>query len=309
MKRFVIRTVLLILIPTITIVALCEYYLRKIPNDYSYKSEWLAKESNSVKVMNLGSSHGFYGIKPEFFSEKAFNAAHVSQTIEYDYFIFTKFINEMDSLKTLILPLSYGSFFDVLENSMEDWRVKYYSNYYGCNYHRFELKYNLEIYYGVQFLNVYNSMLGKINHRTCDDLGWGTNYKLENRDEKWEESGAVAAERHTCDLTDIGLFEKSKKLIEEMILTCKQKNIQVLLLTTPTYTSYRENLNPKQLALTTETCILWEKQYDNVHYLNMIADDRFSPHDFFDADHLNEFGAEKLTLILKQTMDSLKTNQ
>lgn len=308
MKRFLIRTVLLILIPTISIVVLCECFLRKIPNDYFYKSEWLTKESNSVEVLNLGSSHGFYGINPEFFSEKAFNAAHVSQTIKYDYFIFTKFINEMNSLKTLILPLSYGSFFDVLENSEEDWRVKYYSIYYGCDFHRFEPKYNFEIYYGMQFVNVYKSMLGKINHRTCNDFGWGTNYKLEKRSEDWEESGAVAAKRHTGDLTDMGIFEKNRKLIEEIILTCKQKNIQVILLTTPTYKTYRENLNSEQLVLTTETCFLWEKQY-NVHYLNLIADDRFVPDDFFDADHLNEFGAEKLTLILQQTMDSLKSYQ
>ena len=305
MKRFIIRTVLLILIPTITCVVLCEHFLRKIPNDYSFKSEWLAKESSSVEVLSLGSSHGFYGINPVFFSEKAFNAAHVSQTIRYDHFIFTKFVDEMDSLKILVLPLSYGSFFDVLENSIEDWRVKYYSIYYGCNFHRFEPKYNLEIYYGMQFINVYNSMLGKVNHRTCNELGWGTTYKFEERSEDWEETGETAAKRHTSDLMDTSVFEESKELVEDIILKCKQKNVQVILLTIPTYETYRENLNPKQLVLTTESCVCWEKQYDNVHYLNLIADDRFGPDDFFDADHLNEFGAEKLTLILQQTIDSV----
>ena len=90
-----------------------------------------------------------------------------------------------------------------------------------------------------------------------------------------------------------------------MICICKQKNASVILLTTPTYQTYRDNLNNKQLALTFEYCEGFADRYDNVYYLNLLSDDRFGEEDFFDADHLNEFGAAKLTGILQQTIDSL----
>lgn len=307
MKRFITKTVLLILLPIIVGVIVCEIFLRRIPNDYAYKNEWLTNSSDSVQILNLGGSHAFFGIDPSLFSCKAFNAAHVSQSIKYDHFIFSKFVNEMDSLQVLVLPVSYGSFFDFgPENGIEDWRVKYYSIYYHCKYHRFEPKYNLEIYSGLQFDKVWNSILGKANHRTCNDLGRGTSYTIENRTEDWKESGEIAAKRHTKDIIDTTILLKNKKMIEEMICICKQKNASVILLTTPTYQTYRDNLNNKQLALTFEYCEGFADRYDNVYYLNLLSDDRFGEEDFFDADHLNnEFGAIKLSRILKQTIDTI----
>lgn len=306
MKRFIIRTVLLIIVPLLLGIVLCEYYLRKIPNDYSYKNEWLSNNAGSIRVLNLGSSHAFFGIEPSLFSCKSFNAAHVSQSIKYDHFIFSKFVNEMDSLEVLVLPVSYGSFFGFgPENGIEDWRVKYYSIYYGCKYHRFEPKYNLEVYNGLQFDKVWNSILCKADHRTCNELGFGATYKLENRSEDWKESGATAAKRHTMAKIDSSIMEKNIRLVGEMVDKCVEKKAQVIILTTPTFHTYRENLNREQLKLMEDCCNSFVEQYDNVCYLNLLADDRFLPDDFFDADHLNEFGAAKLTKILQQTIDSL----
>ena len=307
MKRFIIRTVLLILIPVVACAMLCEHYLRKIPNDYSYKNEWLSKNISSVRILNMGFSHAFYGIEPNLFSCKAFNAAHVSQSIKYDHFIFSKFANEMDSLEVLVLPISYSSFFGFgPENGIEDWRVKYYSIYYGCKYHRFKPKYNLEIYNGLQFDKVWSSILCKADHRTCNELGFGTTYKLENRSEDWKETGATAAKRHTRAKIDSTIMERNISLVGEMVDKCIEKKAQIIILTTPTFHTYRENLNQSQLKKMEDCCDYFVKRYDNVCHLNLLADERFCEDDFFDADHLNEFGAVKLTRILQHTIDTLR---
>jgi hypothetical protein len=39
-------------------------------------------------------------------------------------------------------------------------------------------------------------------------------------------------------------------------------------------------------------------KYDHVSYLNWLQHDSFTEDDFFDADHLNEYGAEKLSKLL-----------
>lgn len=306
MKRLIIRTILLVMLPVSLGVAMCEHFLQEIPNDYFYKNEWLSNNIASVRILSLGNSHSFYGIEPSCFSKRAFNAAHVSQSIKYDSFIFHKFASQMDSLAVLIIPISYGSLFgDGPENEIEDWRVKYYSIYYGCKYHRFEPKYNLETYDGLHLKNVVYSILEKANHRTCNEFGRDTTHKLENRSNDWKESGAVAAKRHTNVKIDMNIVEKNKRLVEEMVDKCVEKKTQVIVLTTPTFHTYRENLNQNQLKIMEECCDYFVKRYDNVCYLNLLADERFCENDFFDADHLNEFGAAKLTRILQHTIDTL----
>ena len=42
-----------------------------------------------------------------------------------------------------------------------------------------------------------------------------------------------------------------------------------------------------------------EDKFDNVNYYNFLKDNRFESNDFFDADHLSDQGAKKLTLILQ----------
>lgn len=305
MKRFLIRTVLLFIVPVFLGLAACEYFLRKFPNDYQYKNEWLTHNSGKIEILNLGSSHEYFGINPQYFSYSTFNAAHVSQSIKYDHFIFKKFIDKMDSLKAVILPISYSSIFSELENGDEYWRVKNYSIYYDCKIHRFEPKYNLEIYNGIDFIDVLRSIFGKASHKECDSLGFGTSYQFANRNEHWQNSGAVAAERHTKTI-DSTIVNRNKKLIEDIIKDCKSRNISVILLTTPTYATYRNNLNGDQLNIMLESCKSFENAYSNLHYLNLLDDSRFVEDDFYDADHLNEFGAEKLTILLDHYIDSLQ---
>ena len=146
MKRFIVRALCFIL-PVLAGLTLGEYFLRQVPNDYSFKKEWLDHNSSQVEVLVLGSSHTYYGVNPVYFSKKSFNAAYVSQSIPYDYFIFTKYVNQMKNLSYVILPISYFSLWGSLENDGEAYRLKNYSIYYDCKYHKwYELSNQLELF-------------------------------------------------------------------------------------------------------------------------------------------------------------------
>ena len=93
--------------------------------------------------------------------------------------------------------------------------------------------------------------------------------------------------------------------IQGMIKMCAKKNATVILLTMPTHITYRENIDSLQMDVTIKKCKKLEREYNNVIYMNLFDDSRFVDEDFFDTDHLDEFGATKLTMILKQTIDSL----
>lgn len=299
MRRFIF-SLLLFLSPFILVVGICEIAPRITDNDYKYKNKWLSANASKVQVLNLGSSHTYYGIDPKVFDLVEFNAAHVSQDLQYDHFIFTKFIDKMDSLKYLILPISYFTPFSSMESGDEWWRVKYYCIYYHCPYHPFEAKYNLEISNGIHPGVVFKDILGSNSNRYCTAMGQGTGNELENRDNGWMSSGLSRANYHTMKSIDSDMLDKNLQWASDIISQCQIKGIKVILLNTPTYYTYRENLNAEQLEGLIEFCSELQITYSNVEYFNMLSDPRFGEEDFFDADHLNEFGAIKLSKILNE---------
>ena len=69
-------------------------------------------------------------------------------------------------------------------------------------------------------------------------------------------------------------------------------------MTPPAFKTYLKELNKRQLDLTIETAQGLASDYKNCVYLNLIKDTSFEAKDFYDADHLNEIGAKKLSLIV-----------
>jgi single-stranded DNA-specific DHH superfamily exonuclease len=88
--------------------------------------------------------------------------------------------------------------------------------------------------------------------------------------------------------------------VQDVINDCLRRDVKVILLTIPTYKSYFELLDTNQLTEMEEVCKMFAEQYENVEYLNYLKHSDFTEEDFYDADHLNEYGAEKLTKMLDE---------
>lgn len=293
MKKFITYLIVFFL-PLVILGGTTELLLRNIPNDYKYKNDFLSTRSPEIEVLFLGSSHAYYGINPEYINKSSFNAAYISQSLDYDYKILQKYNDKLSSLKYIVLPISYFTFFSTLKNSGESWRVKNYIIYYGMkdsdNYkgHSEVLSNKLSInmdriksYYIDQKLN-----------RSCSDLGWGIDYNSVRKNDL-EKSGEYAALRHTN--LDTSLMQENKAVLQLVLEYAKKKNIKVLLFTPPAYKSYVTKLNENQLRSTHAGIDELLRKYPHVHYRDFMTDTSFIPFDFYDADHLNERGAEKLT--------------
>lgn len=74
---------------------------------------------------------------------------------------------------------------------------------------------------------------------------------------------------------------------------------------TPTYITYRENLNQQQLYLMDSICDALADEYDHVYRLDYFADTTFVDEDFYDADHLCEIGAKHLSERINHVIDSI----
>ena len=315
LNKFIVKILLFFLLPALLLAGVSEYSIRQIPNDYSYKNSWMTKNCKNLNILCLGSSTVFFGINPNHFKTKAFNASHISQTLNYDNFIFNKFINQMDSLKYLLLDINYISPFTSLENSEEWWRVKYYSIYYDNDFHRGELKYNYEL--AVHNLSTFESAgngillkLGMSNYSKIkvNELGFGTNYSLNKRTKNWND-GKEEALKHSIWLKrekDLDLIDNNKIYVNDILKKCAARKIKVLLISTPVSQTYVSNLNNNYLKKKTEFCNSFKDSSNNISYIDFSSDNRFIDEDFFDANHLNETGARKFTIIINDILSKWK---
>lgn len=309
MKKFIIKTVFISL-PILFSVLFLEILLRNMPNDYKFKKEYLDKNASEIETMILGSSHSFYGFNPVYFKTKTFNASHISQSLKYDFEIIKKYQSDLKQLRTIVLPISYFSLFWQMEASPESWRVNNYILYYGLQtpntYTDYSEVLSNKINLNIKRLSSYylkgNSAI------SCTSLGWGTAYKSINARDLIE-SGKTAAFRHSNDINDIkykNILRDNEQTLNSIIAWCKNRNIRVVLLTPPAFKSYRQNLNKPQLNVTIDIAKRIDLDNNNCIYLNLLNDVSFIANDFYDADHLSEIGAEKLSKLINEKVNNWK---
>lgn len=294
MRKF-IKYIIIFLCPVLFGLISLEYLLRKIPNDYSYKYNYLNKNSDKIEVLILGNSHTCTGINPKYIKLKSFNAAHVAQSLNYDFAILEKYNNNWKNLKYIIIPVDYSSMYKSLETGLQGIRIKNYNIYYDI--HKSNSCWNnFEIPNGRLIYNL-SRVINKKSEISCDSLGFyiATNSIL-NKNKDLNESGIDAAKRHTANIKDNLLFYENKKTIESIIEFSKAHNAKIVFITCPAHKSYIKNLEQKQLNTTLETIRKISSKNKNTSYYNFLYDSSFLDNDFLDPDHLNENGAKKLTI-------------
>lgn len=306
MDKFIKYTFLFIL-PFIIGAGIMEYLLRKIPNDYFIKNEYLTNNSAEIKILILGSSHSLNDLDPSLFHKKAYIGANVSQTLDIDYKVLQKFEDQLDSLEYIIIPISYHSLFSKLDTGIEDWRSKYYNIYYNIKIEQSPLKTPMiltgTMKYNLQRLNTYYlkgqtadvniDELGMIKMKPCRDL------------EKLKKESTKAANRHTSPNINYFLNENLKYL-DEIIELANKMNAKVIFFTPPFHKEYRALLNQKQLDITIQA-IEKINNNKNVFYYNFIDTyTEYQLQDFANGDHLSYLGAKKFTMKLDSIIKDIE---
>ncbi len=304
MNTFIKKTFIFIL-PVILILSIFEFLLRTIPNDYSLKKKYLDKNSEEIEILVLGSSHSFRGINPEFFSYNSFNASNVSQHIKQDCFIFNKYKDDLINLKYIVLPISYFSLFKGLEDGIEHWRIKnyniYFNSYYSCN-----IKYYFEIFnsrFKDNVKRIKKYYRKNNNSVTCTPLGF-SRIPVVLDQIGLDESGKAAALRHGS--REFGRLEKNILLLATLIADCNERGVEVVLFTPPAHRAYRKHLSQNNLDIINASIQKLCNRFNNVSYFYFLDDSRFENNCFSNADHLNQAGAKKLTLIINELLKTIK---
>ncbi len=300
MKKYLI-SILFFSIPILIILFFFEISLRNVPNDYSLKQKFLKSQSNTIEKLILGSSHAFYGINPQWMKGRAFNAANVAQTIDYDNSILLKYKQNWHNLKFIILPIDYFTLVRRLSCEKQHRRNKNYSIYY--NFHTSLIPKNyLELLNGKTEYNLNrltNYYINDSSSITCNQLGYckynGTSLSLDS-------TGIAAAKRHSMNLD---YFEDNLRDLETIIIFAQSIDAKVFLYTSPAYSTYIENLSTVQLDTTINSIKHVVKNNNNCIYYNFLEDSTFKKDHFWDADHLNFDGSKILTKKIEDIINNL----
>lgn len=225
MGTFIKRFVLLVVAPIFVFILSYEVIQRQIPNSYKLKHEYLVNNGDSIELLVLGSSHGFYGFNPVYFRLPAFNAANVSQPLNYDWKILSSYKKFMPNLKVIVLPLLTSAFWGDLHNGSESYRCAKYKIYMP------ELNLNETITNSFELFNPsWSSLLHFIfseDMLKTTSQGFGLSYSYNNRVANLDETGKTAAKRHNVSNFVLGYDEKSKAF-DYLCKFCTDNNINPL---------------------------------------------------------------------------------
>jgi len=246
-------------------------------------------------MLYLGNSHTYFGIDPEYSKYKSFNAAHISQSLDFDLAILEKY--KWSKLRCAVVPIDYFSVYKTLGNGIEKWRIKNYAIYYnindGMNMKNYSELLNNTVPYNINRIQAY--YLDHSSDITSSNLGWGTTYNSkENQD--LIKTGKASAERHTVEIPDDEVLNDNVETLHSMIDFAKKHHIRLVFISCPAFKTYTQHLKPYQLNNTINIIRKLVSKNHNTAYYNLMNDPSFVSEDFYDADHLNEKGAKKLTL-------------
>lgn len=277
---------------------------RFVPNNYSEKQKGLMQYKNA-NVYILGNSHAFYGLHPEYMKNNVYNASNISQPLTMDKLVFDKYIANNKNAKAIVVLVEYSSLGALPEDSELQWRRYFYKHFYKLDvpgispFDPQAYSFALAVRFNLTVENI-KMYCGKGTLAECADNGaamhYGTNAEFNN-----PHTGEVIVEKHT---TKDVVLKENIVILEQMITSARQKGIKVLLVTMPVSDHYRANADAARLKKIQEICRGMER-FDNIKYLYLFDDKRFSNTDFYDVDHMNETGAKKCSEIVDSTVTTL----
>lgn len=257
MKRF-LRDIGLFSVVALLFFGALEWIAESIPNSYTYKRDYVEQNGATVQTLILGSSNAYDGLNPSLLPH-AFNLANSSQTLEDDYRLLERYIDGMDSLRTVIVGLGYHS----LGAETEDNRRTYYTIYMNL-YPRWPIsKYSLEVFNLELLTKKIIKYTVSRDVTRCDSLGqrightaaavkelkefWNKDAAALARNDSWkEESRESRVERREWRV------ERNVDFLKAIIRLCETHEVQPVVVTMPVMGEYKRQLPVEQLTLMEE---------------------------------------------------------
>lgn len=247
MQRF-IRHIIFFALPVVIGAIVIECVVERIPNSYTYKQAYMEQHAADIHTLILGSSHAYDGLAPTEMP-KAFNLANSSQTLEDDYWLLVRHIEDMDSLQTVVLGVGYSS----LSMLTNDNRRLYYTIYMDL-YPRFPIsKYSFEVF-NLELLS--KKLVKQIISRDvvrCDSLGQRLGHDaaaVAQQTEFWNKDIAAMVANDSIDVDAMrDVIAYNMQWLDSLSALCAAHQVPMVLVNMPAMGEYIAALPAGQVAL------------------------------------------------------------
>jgi hypothetical protein len=307
MKKFIKKTILISL-PIIFIGMFIKIFISYYPNTFNTKANYLNSNLENIEILFLGSSHTQNGVNPKFIDISSANIAYGSQDYQLNSAIYFKYISRLKKLKKLIIELDYHSLEQ--KNNADYFRLPWYYKYHDINLGDFKPYNKISLFLSnPDFFK--NYLIRKLNPQTkkftINKFGFVENdfgiFEKFNFDKVTIAETALTRLKNRHNSVSIANFDVNKEILELILDDCIAKNIEVIILKTPQYLTYRNNYNKDKLE---RRRILLDSllSIGEIKVLDFETDVRFNVKDFKNDDHLNSKGAEKLSKLINEEINT-----
>lgn len=317
MIKFLKNIAIFLVLPIIFLV-FSDTYLWNKSSSYKEKYNGAIADRQKIEILILGNSHANYGVDPESFESYAFNIANVNQSFYYDKRITLKLIDSLENLKYVFISTDYHSLTLSSQGLRDFW--SYQANGIEYKSNNFMLERISPTLFGyppkVLFSYIKRDIVDIVIYK-----GEAVNFPVQNGVNLLDtlKQGYIG---YTG--SELGSFNKSKYFIkanifndkvfkkqdsiadvrldlENFILELKERKIQPILFTTPTFIEYNSYLDS---SLLNQIFHIYNDiaKVHNIPFWNFMNSELFGKDCFYDGDHLNKRGARKFGLMLNDSL-------
>ena len=224
-----------------------EWVAESIPNSYTYKRDYMELYGGEIKTLILGSSNAYDGLNPCALPN-AFNLANSSQTLEDDYCLLAKYIDSMDSLRTVIVGLGFHS----LAATPEANRRMYYTIYMDL-YPRWPLsRYSFELFDLEALTKKIIKYVVSRDVTRCDSLGQRVGHTaaaVREQKEFWNKDVLSLVENDRFNILDLRFqIEENIRHLHAIVDLCNAHGVQPVIVQMPVTREYKQYLPAQQIT-------------------------------------------------------------
>lgn len=297
--------------------------IKIIRNNYNYcYLQAMQKKIQLVPIENLivGSSYGLYGILESIFQNGALNLSMHNQDIYYNYFAVRQALKNCNAKpKRCFILLGYYALAQDLSSQTRLGHTLIKHIYYPlyCDSHNWESPESFDIWEWAGVYQLFDSpdiaiseLKQTINYFIWQQGSYFNSHcqRATSMTEKlngipWAECNhslrtqlaQERAEAHNKLIHYEDSLAENKQLMHEFMEYLSSEGIQPIVVIPPFSNEYNSFVLPTYHHQILNT--LDEMPYD-IHYVDFNQYDIWSPYDFFDADHLSQQGAIRLSAFL-----------
>jgi len=273
-----------------------------LPNNYSYKRDYIMSNSKKIKTLILGASQAENCINPHKLGEGAFNLGGSGKPYYFDVAFVKENISKMPNLQLIIMTVApfqqYRTYNHNISpdddvSSLESYIRCMHLKYFNIHYGRFDYLYYLELPNSVG--NVYSKItVGPY----CDSLGYVPFDTLDrNPRADWRHNQLP----EPIDYNNKEIFPAYKEnltYLKEMAMLCKKYNVRLVFVSIPYLDLAQQALPDIDMQGVYKLMDELKAVNPDIEYRNYIFDKRFNENDFYNSVHLAKEGADKFSSIL-----------